>query len=92
MPTPRRQSVRDGTRAAIVVSGGDVVTAHDPATGAEIWRAEGLNPTGDGIFRIIASPFVHGGIVFAPSRERPLLALKAGGRGDVTDRTWCGGS
>jgi len=76
--------VRDGTRALLVVSGADVVTAHDPATGAEIWRAEGLNPSGDGIFRIIASPFTHDGIVYAPTRERPMLAVGAGGRGDVT--------
>ena len=27
---------------------------------------------------------MHGDRLFAPSRERPLLALKAGGRGDVT--------
>jgi outer membrane protein assembly factor BamB len=76
--------VRDGTRATVVVSGADVVTGHDPATGAEIWRAEGLNPTGDGIYRIIASPVTHDGIVYAPTRERPMLAVQAGGRGDVT--------
>ena len=76
--------VHYGTRSEIVVSGADVVTGHDPATGAEVWRAEGLNPGGDGIFRIIASPFVHDGIVYAPTRERPMLALKAGGRGDVS--------
>ena len=76
--------VRDGTRAMVVVSGADVVTAHDPATGGEIWRAEGLNPAGDSIYRIIASPFTHDGIVYAPTRERPMLALRADGRGDVT--------
>ena len=76
--------VRDGTRAMIVVSGADVVTAHDPATGGEIWRAEGLNPGGDGIYRIIASPLTHDGIVYAPTRERPMLAVRASGRGDVT--------
>jgi outer membrane protein assembly factor BamB len=76
--------VRDGGRSVIVVSGADVVTGHDPATGTEIWRAEGLNPSGDTIYRIIASPFVHGDTVYAPSRERPLLAVKAGGRGDVS--------
>jgi outer membrane protein assembly factor BamB len=27
---------------------------------------------------------VHGDMIYAPSRERPLLALKAGGRGDIT--------
>jgi outer membrane protein assembly factor BamB len=76
--------LRDGTRAEIIVSGADVVTGHDPSNGAEIWRAEGLNPTRDGIYRIIGSPFVHDGIIYAPSRERPLLALKSGGRGDVS--------
>jgi outer membrane protein assembly factor BamB len=76
--------LRLGTRNEIVVSGADIVTGHDPADGKEVWRAEGLNPTGDGIYRIIASPFVSDGVVYAPSRERPLLAVKGGGRGDVT--------
>jgi len=76
--------VRLDTRTDIVVSGADVVTGHDPATGTEVWRAEGLNPTGDGIFRIVASPSVNDGIIYAPSRERPLLGIKAGGRGDVS--------
>jgi len=68
----------------IVISGGDVVTGHDPATGKELWRANGLNPYNDGNYRIVASPIVHGDMIYAPSRERPLLALKAGGRGDIT--------
>jgi outer membrane protein assembly factor BamB len=76
--------LRHGRLSEIVVSGADVVTGHDPATGTEVWRAEGLNPTHDGIYRIIASPVVHDGIIYAPSRERPMLALKAGGRGDVS--------
>jgi outer membrane protein assembly factor BamB len=76
--------LRTGTRTDIVVSGADVVTGHDPATGAERWRADGLNPTKDGIYRIIASPFVFDGIVYAPSRERPLLAVKGGGQGNVS--------
>jgi outer membrane protein assembly factor BamB len=60
------------------------VTGHDPANGQELWRADGLNPYNDGSYRIVASPVVHGDLLFAPSRERPLLALKPGGRGDVT--------
>jgi outer membrane protein assembly factor BamB len=76
--------LRTGTHAEIVVSGADVVTGNDASTGAEIWRAEGLNPTRDGIYRIVASPFVQDGIIYAPSRERPLLALRSGGRGDVS--------
>ena len=42
-------------------------------------------PRNDGSYRIVASPVVHGDLIFAPSRERPLLALKPGGRGDVTN-------
>jgi outer membrane protein assembly factor BamB len=68
----------------IVITGADVVTGHDAATGKELWRADGLNPRNDGSYRIVASPFVLGDTIFAPSRERPLLAVKAGGRGDVT--------
>ena len=68
----------------IVVSGGDYVTAHDPATGRELWRAGGLNPQKAPNYRVVASPVVKDGMIFAPSRRRPLLAIKAGGSGDVT--------
>jgi outer membrane protein assembly factor BamB len=68
----------------IVVSGGDYVTGHDPATGAELWRAGGLNPAKDRSYRIVASPIVMGSMIYVPSRVRPLIALKAGGRGDIT--------
>ena len=68
----------------IVVSGGDYVTGHDPETGKELWRAGGLNPQRAPNYRIVASPVVKDGLIFAPSRRRPLLAVKAGGSGDVT--------
>jgi outer membrane protein assembly factor BamB len=76
--------VKVNGRMEIVVSGGDIVTGHDPATGKELWRANGLNPTNHEYQRIIASPVVSGTTVFAPSRVKPLLAVTAGGRGDVT--------
>lgn len=76
--------LRYGTRAEIVVAGGDVVTGHDPETGREMWRASGLNPGNDPNYRLVASPVVHGEMIIVPSRERPMLMLKAGGRGDVT--------
>ena len=74
----------------IVVTGGDVVTAHDPASGKELWRMDGLNPTNNPSNRIIASPVAVGEVVIAPTRERPMLAIKGGGRGDVTrtHRLW----
>ena len=43
----------------IVISGGDVVTGHDLASGKELWRANGLNPTNNGSYRVVASPLVH---------------------------------
>jgi outer membrane protein assembly factor BamB len=76
--------LRHGGATEVVVTGGDVVTGHDPASGKELWRANGLNPSNDGSYRIVASPVVFGDLLFAPSRERPLLALKPGGRGDVS--------
>lgn len=76
--------VRTATGPEVVVTGADVVTGHDPATGRELWRAEGLNPMGHGAYRIVASPIPAGDLVVAPSRERPMLAVRAGGRGDVT--------
>jgi outer membrane protein assembly factor BamB len=77
--------LRHAGSTEIVITGGDVVTGHDHATGRELWRADGLNPRNDGSYRIVASTVVHGDLIFAPSRERPLLALKPGGRGDVTN-------
>lgn len=35
-------------------------------------------------YRIVASPVTFGDIVIAPTRERPMLVLRAGGRGNVT--------
>jgi outer membrane protein assembly factor BamB len=77
-------------KVEIVITGGDCVTGHDPATGKELWRANGLNPDNDPNYRIVASPVIEGNIIYAPTRVRPLLALRAGGRGDVTDshRIW----
>ena len=73
-----------GSNKEIVVTGGDVVTGHDPATGKELWRAQGLNPGKARNYRIVASPIVVGDLVIAPTRIRPMVAIKAGGRGDVT--------
>jgi outer membrane protein assembly factor BamB len=76
--------LRYGKATEIVITGGDCVTGHDPATGKELWRANGLNPDNDPSYRIIASPIIFDEIIYAPTRVRPLLALKAGGRGDIS--------
>jgi outer membrane protein assembly factor BamB len=76
--------LRHGGSTEIVVTGGDVVTGHDATSGKELWRADGLNPRNNGDFRVVSSPVVHGDLLFAPSRERPLLSIRPGGRGDVS--------
>jgi len=79
-----------GKATEIIISGGDIVTGHDPASGKELWRMDGLNPDNNPFYRIIASPLVVGDIIIAPTREKPMLAIKAGGRGDITKshRLW----
>ena len=69
----------------IVISGGDYVTGHQPDTGKEIWRSGGLNPSQEGNYRVVGSPLAVEGIIYAPTRKKPLLALRAGGTGDITD-------
>jgi outer membrane protein assembly factor BamB len=76
--------VRHNGRTEIVTTGGDLVTGHDAATGAELWRADVLNPSRARNFRIIPSPLVAGGLIIASTRVRPLVALRPGGSGDVS--------
>ena len=75
---------RSGGSFEVIVSGGDCVTGHDPETGRELWRANGLNPNRNRNYRIVASPVVFDDLVFVPTRVRPLLVLRPGGRGDVS--------
>jgi outer membrane protein assembly factor BamB len=66
------------------VLGGDVVTGHDLKTGEEIWRVTGFNPQNNESYRTIASATYFDGLVYAPTRERPLQTFKVGGKGDIT--------
>ena len=81
--------IRNG-KPQVVVSGGDYVTGHDPETGKELWRTSGLNPRRDPNYRIVGSPVVADGMVYAPSRRRPLLALRfaAGGQAGSPEIAW----
>ena len=76
--------VDDGGRAELVITGGDVVSGHDPETGRELWRADVLNPQRNTSYRIVASPLFVGGLIIAPTRNNPLVAIRPGGRGDVS--------
>src|SRR5262245_21666055 len=76
----------------LIIAGADYVTAHDPATGRELWRGGGFNPKRMKIANTIGTPVVSDGLVYTQSRGRmgPLIAYRAGGTGDITatHRAW----
>ena len=72
-------AVRVDDHDEIVVSSQHAVTAYHPATGRELWRC------GGNTFEVIPTPVVAAGLVFCTSgRAGPTLAIRPGGRGDVT--------
>ena len=79
--------VRTGRTSEIVITGGDVATGHDPASGKELWRVEGLNPGNFPNYRIVASPVVSGGIVITPTRVQPMLAIDVANRNGQKPKT-----
>jgi outer membrane protein assembly factor BamB len=85
--TPRRADVGWGTPVAVRVAGRDEiivssqgsVIAYDPDTGKELWVCDGNS------FEVIPTPVVGHGLIFASSgRVGPTLAIRPGGRGNVT--------
>jgi len=69
----------------LIVLGADHVTAHDAATGKELWRIGGLNPTKQMFYRSIASAVVTNDMVIAPyARAKTITGIRLGGSGDVT--------
>jgi outer membrane protein assembly factor BamB len=82
--------LRHNGSTELIISGGDCVTGHDLASGKELWRSYGLNPNNNPAGRIVNSPLVADGMIYAGSRGRPYLAIRPGGRGDVTQshRAW----
>ena len=63
----------------IIVSSQSLVHAYSPDTGAELWTCRG------NLFEVIPTPVVGHGMVFCSSgRAGPTLAIKPGGKGDVT--------
>jgi outer membrane protein assembly factor BamB len=77
-----------GGRTVIVVSGGDVLTGHDVATGRELWRVDGLNPGNSGSQRLVASPLVSGEMIYAFGRRSPILAFRRGAVGAAPTLVW----
>jgi len=72
-------AVRAGDHDEIIVNSQNTVYGYDPDTGRELWRCHGSNE------EVIPTPVVGHGLVYCSSgRAGPTLAIRPGGRGDVT--------
>ena len=70
----------------MLVVGGDELTAHDPATGRELWRWGTWNPQRIPHWRLVPSPVAGDGVVLACAPKRdPIYAVKADGAGTLDD-------
>ncbi|QDU97238.1 outer membrane protein assembly factor BamB family protein [Lignipirellula cremea] len=78
---------RDADQAFLLTHGADYIVAHDLADGHELWRCGGLHPpTYDPTLRFVASPAAVPGLIVVPSAKRGVtLALKPGGKGEITE-------
>lgn len=73
-------------RKELLVIGGDCLTGHDPATGKELWRWGTWNPTKIQHWRLVPSAVAGDGIILACAPKKdPIYAIKAGGKGTLTD-------
>src|SRR5262249_2560857 len=77
---------KDG-KHELVLSQPGIVVAYEPQTGAELWRCQGLTiPDGSSSF---CTPVTRDGILYVEGGGGPgpgptALAVRSGGRGDVT--------
>ena len=77
---------KNGGRLELVVLGGLVLDAYDPASGKRLWELPGLVGS-----RTITSPVAAHGMIYATQgMQRPMLAVRPGGDGRRTrkDVVW----
>lgn len=71
----------NGQRQLLIV-GGDCITGHDAATGAELWRWGTWNTEKIGHWRLVPSVVAGDGIALACApKKNPVYAVKLGGKG-----------
>ena len=83
--------IRHAGKEALLIWGGQHLTAHDPANGAILWSCGDFNPDSKNNWVAVASPVVVGDIAVVPyGRGSRLHGIKLGGAGDVTSthRAW----
>jgi outer membrane protein assembly factor BamB len=73
--------VRTAARAELITAAAEATIAYDPATGRELWRANGVDS------HPIPSFVAGHGLVFATagSQAKRALAIRLGGSGDLTN-------
>ena len=69
-----------GSSEELVAAGMEFIIGYDPATGKELWRTKGLESN------TIATPLVGHGLVIVSAGypTKKVIAIRPGGRGDVT--------
>lgn len=71
--------LRVGDRDELIYNGSQEVVAYDPATGDELWKANGTS------IESIPAIVSGGGLLYSTSgRNGPMFALRPGGTGDIT--------
>jgi outer membrane protein assembly factor BamB len=75
-----------GGRKELLIVGGDCLTGHDPEHGTELWRWGTWNPTRIGHWRLVPSPITGAGVILVCGpKGSPVFALRAGGKGVLSD-------
>ena len=74
-------------RKELLLVGGDMITAHDPATGKELWRWGTWNPGHrEEWWRVVPSAVTGGGVVLACApKNEPVFAIRPGD-GDLGEK------
>jgi outer membrane protein assembly factor BamB len=71
----------------LLIAGGDAISAHDPATGRQLWRWETWNPQRITHWRLVVSPVAGDGVALACAPKRdPIYAVRLGGAGVLNDK------
>src|SRR5207247_7401846 len=73
-------------RTELIITGGDSISGHDPATGKEIWRWGTWNPTRIGHWRLVPSATAGAGLALVCGpKGAPVYAVKLGGKGNLAN-------
>jgi len=73
------QAGKPDLRKELIVSGQDALRAYDPQSGRELWKVTGMTGW------VTPTPLFADGLILATSgKTGPVLAVRPGGKGDVT--------